>query len=157
VVTQAVTIEPPLRGGFCVIVPLHFDCYRVARPKEAGVGRVNIELLALRASLTNALRWNILTTNPLFGLPLVAVPEKLPSSFTHKHLAAILEATGERWLKDVIVVGLLTGMRRGELLNLRWTDVDSERGLVKVHSGRSFRTKNRKSRVIQMNQVVRGC
>lgn len=42
------------------------------------------------------------------------------------------------WLKEIIVVAFGTGLRRGELLNLQWRDVDLENGRLFVrHRGTS--------------------
>ena len=36
------------------------------------------------------------------------------------------------WFRPLVVVAILTGMRRGELLSLRWTDVDFDTGSVRI-------------------------
>lgn len=38
----------------------------------------------------------------------------------------------ENWLEGVFVIGLLMGVRRGELLGLRWPDVDLEKRRLHV-------------------------
>lgn len=48
----------------------------------------------------------------------------------------------DMWLKDMIRVGLCTGLRRGELLALRWRDVDLEHGFLTVANRGTFKTKS---------------
>ena len=52
-------------------------------------------------------------------------------------------------IRDAIVLALNTGMRRGEILGLQWSQVDFERGFIKV-----LKTKSGKSRFIPMNTLV---
>jgi integrase len=54
----------------------------------------------------------------------------------------------------LVVFAVMTGMRRGELLNLTWKDVDFERRLLTIHSGEGFRTKGGKRRSVPMSQAV---
>ena len=51
-------------------------------------------------------------------------------------------APDDRWLKHLIHVGVGTGLRRGELLRLRWQDVDLAQRLVTVRSREGEKTKS---------------
>lgn len=55
-----------------------------------------------------------------------------------------------KWVRDVVVTALHTGMRRGEIFNLQWFDVDSGRGLLHVRN-----TKSGRDRDVPINSVVR--
>src|SRR5258707_6668112 len=70
------------------------------------------------------------------------------------HLLAVL--TGPRAsLRPLVVLAIHTGMRRGELLSLRWANVDFERGLVHVMNSHREQTKSGHSRSIPMNRIAR--
>lgn len=59
--------------------------------------------------------------------------------------------TGKRaHLKPILVVALNTGMRRGEILSLKWPQVDLARGFIHL-----TQTKSGKSRDVPINSVVR--
>lgn len=58
-------------------------------------------------------------------------------------------ATNPVWLKSLLVFALHTGMRRGEILNLLWKDVDFFRKLVIV-----VQSKNGEKRSIPMSQTL---
>jgi integrase len=60
----------------------------------------------------------------------------------------------EQWLKEIISFAVLTGMRRGEILNLQWQDVDIDRKLVFIQSSPTFRVKCGKKRVIPLNTIA---
>ena len=50
----------------------------------------------------------------------------------------------------IVLIALHTGMRRGEICNLQWFDLNFDRGLIHVRN-----TKNGKDRIIPMNATVR--
>jgi len=54
-------------------------------------------------------------------------------------------------LRLIIICAANTGMRRGEVLNLKWDEIDFDTGLLYVN-----KTKNGERRVVPMNQTVRG-
>jgi integrase len=59
--------------------------------------------------------------------------------------------TGPRtYLKPIVLLAIHTGMRRGEILNLKWANVDFSREVIHV-----VKTKNGKDRFVPMNEVVR--
>jgi integrase len=41
------------------------------------------------------------------------------------------------WLRPLVILALETAMRRGELLALKWTDVDLERRVVRLHTSKN--------------------
>jgi integrase len=58
--------------------------------------------------------------------------------------------TGRRaHLRPIVVLALNTGMRRGEMLGLQWSNEDLSRRLIYVTN-----TKSGKDRVIPMNQAA---
>ena len=52
-------------------------------------------------------------------------------------------------LKEIITLALHTGMREGEILNLRWEDIDLVRKTIVV-----LKTKNKEERTIPINQTL---
>jgi integrase len=58
-------------------------------------------------------------------------------------------------LCPLVVLAIHTGMRRGELLSLRWANVDFARGLIHVMNSHREQTKSGHSRSIPMNQISR--
>jgi len=79
------------------------------------------------------------------------------SEMVEKYLSKVWErrllACSDRpvWLKPVVIFALHTGMRRGEILSLKWTDVDFTRKLVRV-----LKSKNGEKRSVPMSNTVYG-
>lgn len=67
-------------------------------------------------------------------------------SFDEKErlLKACLESTNS-FLYTIVVLALATGMRRGEILNLQWKDIDLDRGRAILHE-----TKNGERRTVSL-------
>jgi len=61
----------------------------------------------------------------------------------------LVKATNPEWLRPLIIVALHTGMRRGEILNLTWKDIDFVRRVIRV-----MQSKNGEKRTIPMSQTV---
>jgi site-specific recombinase XerD len=74
---------------------------------------------------------------------------KLPTVISKEEVRAILENTNN--IKHRCIVALLygSGLRRGELLNLKLSDIDSKRMLVRVADG-----KGRKDRLTLLSQTA---
>ncbi len=56
----------------------------------------------------------------------------------------------DTWLKEMIRVAVGAGLRRGEILNLQWGDVDLEHGRLVVRNREGFKTKSGDERTIPL-------
>jgi integrase len=90
----------------------------------------------LRAALRDAFNRGLVTHNEA----LLAHPPRLrhrfsnkPNAWTARQLASFLESCSSHRLWPAIYVAATTGMRRGEVLGLRWGDVDFNRRRLSVH------------------------
>jgi integrase len=124
--------------------------YRDQRLKDVQPATVRRELVVLRHVFEVAIReWNI----PLKENPVKAIKMPKDSLARERRLAPdeeqkLFEAMGSRtawYLWPVIVLAIETAMRRGELLALRWADVDLERRTAKLRA-----TKNGHDRTIPL-------
>ncbi len=87
---------------------------------------------ALRRALQQAVDWNLTPRNvaALTHPPRVARQEV--AALAPEEVRTLLAAVrGDRW-EALIAVALATGMRFGELLGLRWSDVDLTRHTIRV-------------------------
>jgi integrase len=67
----------------------------------------------------------------------------------------MLAQTKGTQLHDIILLAVMTGLRRGELLGLTWENVDLKQGTLLVYSTIGHQTKGGKIRLIPMNTAVR--
>jgi site-specific recombinase XerD len=131
------------------------DIYKTERLKKSLSGvSVNIELRTLKAAFNVALRWRELKTNPFQGIKQVKMPEQQPTYLSKEDFQKLILIIKENWLKELIIFAVLTGLRRGELVNLRWQDVDLKKRSLTIQSSLSFRTKYGKMRTIPLSEVA---
>jgi integrase len=132
----------------------HVDFFKSRRLSEIKSVTVNIELRTLRAAFFTALRWKLMDENPFKQVKLCQLDEIPPQFLTVGEFQSLLAIIDADWLRDLVVVAVLTGMRRGELLNLQWTCVDLNRRIIRIQSQGDFRTKLGKRRSIPINAQI---
>lgn len=86
----------------------------------------------LSEALNQAVKWQWLARNPAAGAEPPTPTEKEMSTVDEDGSLRLLEEAADSWLYLPILLGLTLGVRRGEVLGLRWTDVDFDRGLVSI-------------------------
>jgi integrase len=81
---------------------------------------------------TTAVDWDYVLANPARGVKLPQRPIRQPLRFlTVGEVTRLLEALREPE-RTLVLAAVLTGMRIGELLALRWRNVDLERKVIRV-------------------------
>ena len=108
----------------------------------------NRYLAALSKTFDIAMReWHWVRENPMRsvskGQESPGIVRFLSDGERQRLLKASAHAEAPRWLHPLVLLALATGARRGELLGLKWTDVDLVRGVITLHV-----TKNRERRAI---------
>jgi integrase len=133
----------------------HVDTFKTKRLGEVSRVTVNIELRSLRAAFYTAVRWKVMCDNPFRDVKQCHIEESTPTYLSRDEFEALVKAVKMPWLRDLIIVAAYSGMRRGELVQLRWTDVDLENQTIQVRSHGKIRTKYGKIRTVPINPDVR--
>src|SRR6266511_651906 len=111
--------------------------------KPRTVGHVH---RALHRMPKQAARWRLTAVYPASDLELPSVIDEPMVTLPYQQARTLLEAARpRRWLYVLILLGVATGARLGELLALQWADVDLDKGTVRI--GRSRRIVNRRMQV----------
>lgn len=137
-------------GGFFLadITPFDVEKFKVERRKSVSGPSVNRELALLKSMFNAARQWGFVRIeNPVRGVRYY--PERQKERILTEDEARRLIAAGGKTVKPVIVLALNTGMRKSEILDLRWDNVDFKRRFIRVE-----RSKNNRSRKIPMNSAV---
>jgi integrase len=103
--------------------------------RGVGVRTVQYVHATLRSALEDAVREELLPKNvaKLVRVPRPTKEERVPLSIDE--VRALLKATRDHRLFAMFVVFALLGMRRSEVLGLKWSDVDLALGVVQVKRG----------------------
>lgn len=88
----------------------------------------------LRAALARAVEQQVIARNPadIFRNRLPKVERKEMVTLTAEQSAALLASLTDKRVYWPVLLSLATGARRGEILALRWRNVDLERGIVRI-------------------------
>ena len=79
-----------------------------------------------------AMEQKLVNKNPTQGCALPQVEHKEMKTLTADQLSTFFREAKETGVYELYYLDLATGLRRGELLGLKWTDVDFDRGLLKI-------------------------
>jgi site-specific recombinase XerD len=108
----------------------------------------------LRAAFNKAIEWDYLVDNPFRKFRFPKLPKVYPAFISEAEFVKILENVKTSLLKDVYVTLFHTGMRAGELINLKWNDVDLESRIISIRNTIEFSTKGKKDRIIPINDKL---
>lgn len=109
---------------------------------------INRAVVVLKAVYNKAVRDGLLMVNPASKVKLLKVNNELVRYLTSDQEVRLLECLEERF-KPIVIVGINTGLRQGELLRLTWQDIDWHTGIMTINE-----TKSGERRRVPMNSIV---
>lgn len=122
--------------------------YITARSVDVSAGSVVKELNVLKHLLGVALEWELVSVNVARGVKPPRVPAGRVRYLQASELGAVLAACPE-WLQQIAGLLAFTGMRRSEVLGLRWLDVDRKGERIMLPQ-----TKNGDGRIVWLNKLA---
>jgi integrase len=127
-------ISPALgRLRLKALTPAHVQGFYRGR-LDSGLSPATVQKIhvVLHKALSQAVKWSLVPRNVTEA---VSAPRPVPKEMrplSAKEARGLLEAAAGDSLEALWVLAVHTGMRQGELLALKWTDVDLEAGKVSV-------------------------
>jgi len=141
--TRDLTLVKNLRSFFSnrnieEITPNLIERYKKKRLSDDGrkPATVNRELAALKCMFNWAIKNGKMTVNPMKKIKMLK-ENNTRLRFLSKEEAQALVNNCPPHLRRVVITALLTGMRRGEILGLKWSDVDMTRGIITLRNTKS--------------------
>src|SRR5262245_11696186 len=150
----------PLLGALALtkLQPAHISqayAKALASGRRDGAGGLSARTVThmhrvLREALQQGVRWQLLARNPADAVKPPKVERQQMSVLDTDATAELIEAARETSLFMPIMLGVRCGLRRGEVVALRWRNVDLERGQISVvasaeQTDRGVREKESKS------------
>ena len=86
----------------------------------------------LHKALDDAVRWNLVARNVSDAVSLPRLIRSEIQPLSREQAQKLLEVARGHRFEALLTVALVTGMRRGELLALRWQDIDLEHRSLQV-------------------------
>jgi integrase len=144
------------------INPIRVELFKQKRLRDGlKKSSINREIGLLKSMLNRAVKLGTIGAHPAEGVKLFevddpSVSDRVLSSEEETRLLTACDESELRYraphLKLVILVALYTGLRRGEILRLRWSDIDFEKGRLRV-----LKSKSRAGRRhVNLNSMLHG-
>jgi len=130
------------------ISPLDIEEYKAERLKRVAPATVNRELACLKHMFNKAIEWGKADKNPALKVKLLREDNRRVRYLERDEIKALLDACADH-LRPIVVTALNTGMRKGEILPLEWSQVDLVRGKIYLYD-----TKSGKPRDVDINDWV---
>ena len=112
-------------------------------------GTINRELATLKHMFNKAIDWKKAERNPVRGIRFLKEPPPVERILNEEEEERLLQASAPH-LRVAILIALNTGLRLGEVLALRWRDIDFRNDLVTVEHGKGDRR-----RQVEMNNRLK--
>ena len=86
----------------------------------------------ISSAMDMAVRHKLILSNPTEGCELPKIEHREMKTLPAEQLGAFLREAKESGVYELYYLDLATGLRRGELLGLKWEDVDLQNGIIHV-------------------------
>ena len=140
----------PYFKGKCLHELTHkmIEEYQIMRANQVENATVNREIQCLKHLLKKAVENGYIKINPSQNIKMLKEPPGSIRWLMLEEEKALLDTCAEH-LRPIVIVALHTGLRKSELLNLKWINVNLINRIITLTN-----TKNNKPHTVPMNQVV---
>ncbi len=122
--------------------------WKAAFADKAQPATVNRQLTTLKACFQKAIQWDKLDVNPARLVKKLRENSRRDRFLTEQEIVSLYEVAGPR-LRAFLTLALNSGMRKANMINLTWDDVDMKNGVIHV-----LKTKSGKSYDVPMNNAL---
>lgn len=113
------------------VTPLDIHRVMQAASTKSGVSTANKVRRMLFGAFRQAVRWQLTTRNPVDAVDALRETPKKPEVWSLGEASAFLDHAGAHRLHAAFYLLLVGGLRRGEILGLKWEDVKSDHLLIR--------------------------
>ena len=131
------------------ITTMDIEKFKIERSKNVSPASVNRALACLKCMFNKTIGWGKTDENPASKVKLFKENNKRIRYLEQEEMIKLL-ANCKGNLKTLVILALNTGMRKGEMLGLKWNDIDFKHNIIFL-----LNTKNNEKREIPMNEHTR--
>ena len=113
---------------------------------------INMDIRTLKAAFKFAVNTGKLREHPFQSVKLIRCPRKQMATFAQSEFNHLISLVREPWLVDIVKFDVNTGLRRGEIMNLKWQDVDLANKRMIIQSSEGYQVKHGKYRNVPLNK-----
>ncbi len=139
-------LKPVFTCPLAAIRKADIQNYITARSGKVCADTVRREVSVLKHLLSLAVEWEIIQVSSGFGVKSPKPAAGRVRYLQPTEIGELLKAAPE-WLRPIIALAVCTGMRRGEIVGMRWLDLDIDHNRILLPQ-----TKNGDGRIVYLNQ-----
>ena len=104
---------------------------------------VNIEMSILRRMFRKGVKWGMVEKNSFENADDLFFKENnhRERALTEDEVRHLIDAS-PKYLKPIVIAAVYTGLRKSDIFNLRWRDIDLEKGLIRLEEAKTGKTRN---------------
>jgi integrase len=141
-------LKPFLAGKLRNITKRRIEEYIASRNRKCSPATIRKEVGVLKHLLNWATEGELVPSNVAARISMPKPPAGRVRYLQPTELTAILEYCPP-WIRPIVLLAVATGMRRSEILRLRWMDVDLLNRQVNLPQ-----TKNGRGRIVYLNDMA---
>lgn len=145
-------LKPAFNGKIGAITRAKVSDFVTDRLNEAAPATVQKEFNVLKHILRLAHEeWNLIPDNPAKALTVKSLAIKLPPGrirYLHPDELLTLLEECPVWLRPIVILGIATGLRRGNIVNLYWSQYYEHARQLMIR-----KTKNGEMLVVHLNEI----
>lgn len=146
-------LKPAFKGKIGAVTRARISNFVTDRLNQVSPGSVRQEFLCLKHLLRLAHEeWNLIPGNPAKAITLKTLGVKLPPGrVRYLDPDNLLDLIGHcpAWLKPIVVIAVATGLRRGNIVQLKWSQFDERSRRLVIQ-----KTKNNEQIIVHLNNIA---
>ena len=131
------------------ITRAEIESWRREKMSRCKPATINRDLSRLRHMLNIAVEWELLEKSPMQGMKFLRENNARTRYLSVDECHRLIDSCMAPHIRAIVTVALHTGMRLGEILNLRWQDLDFSSGFILVRD-----SKNGQARQVPMDSMI---
>jgi integrase len=131
------------------ITTWQIEKWKVKKKEHLKPASINREISLLKHMFTKAAEWGKVKENPTIRVKCLKCNNKRVRFLMPDEVHRLLSNCAD-YLKPIVIAAVHTGVRKGEILGLKWEQVDFHHRIISL-----FDTKNHEGRDIPMDETVK--
>ena len=133
--THIIPFFKPLKLSLSSITPQHIqDYYNKKRKENQSANSIHKHSVIIRGALQEALKKNLIPYNPADRATLPSKERFVGKAYTVDQANRLLSVINNEAMKPAIILSLYYGLRRSEVLGLRWKDIDFDSNTITIRN-----------------------
>jgi len=125
----------PLHLKITEVTPYHIQKYIDKKYKDGQSAKsIQKHLVVIHGVMQEALKFNVIPFDPSDRVTLPRLERHVGKAYTVEQANQLIRVLKDEPAKPAVMLGLFLGLRRSEVLGLRWQDIDFDKDIVHIRN-----------------------